>query len=71
VLSYDLTTATLGDLLQAIGLSLDLADGWPPAVTTAVQDLRTAHAPLTELTVAEVLDRTDQPLPRVVASGGG
>jgi hypothetical protein len=40
-------------------------------VTTAVQDLRTAHAPLTELTVAEVLDRTDQPLPRVVAGGGG
>jgi membrane protein len=71
VLSYDLSVAKLGDLLKAIGLSLDLADGWPPAVTTAVQDLRTAHAPLTELTVAEVLDRTDQPLPRVVAGGGG
>jgi membrane protein len=71
VLAYDLTTATLGDLLQAIGLSLELGDGWPPAVTTAVQDLRDAHAPLTDLPVAEVLDRTDQPLPRVVAAGSG
>jgi hypothetical protein len=70
VLSYDLSVATLGDLLQAIGLSLALGDGWPPAVTAAVEDLRGAHAPLTELTVAEVLDGTDQPLPRVVASGG-
>ncbi|WP_200341950.1 YihY family inner membrane protein [Rhodovibrio sodomensis] len=71
VLSYDLSVATLGDLLQAIGLSLALADGWPTAVRSAVEDLRTAHAPLTELTVAEVLDRTDQPLPRVVAGGAG
>ena len=71
VLAYDLSVAKLGDLLQAIGLSLELGEGWPPAVASAVADLRGAHAPLTELTVAEVLDRTDQPLPRVVASGSG
>ena len=70
VLAYDLQAASLGDLLQAIGLSLDLGAGWPPAVAAAVEDLRGAHAPLTDLPVAEVLERTDQPLPRVVASGG-
>lgn len=71
VLSYDLSVATLGDLLQAIGLSLELGEGWPPAVHSAIEDLRSSHAPLTQLTVAEVLERTDQPLPRVVASGSG
>ena len=71
VLSYDRSLATLGDPVQAIGTALALDEGWPPPVTPAVQDLRTAHVPLTDLTLAEVLGRTAQSLPRVVAGGGG
>jgi membrane protein len=70
VLSYDLSVATLGELLHAIGLSLDLGQGWPPAVETAIGDLRDAHKPLVELSIAEVLERTNQPLPRMIVRSG-
>ncbi|MBK1698734.1 YihY family inner membrane protein [Rhodovibrio salinarum] len=71
VLSYDLSAATLGELLQAIGLSLEVGMGWPGPVRSAIEELRDSHAPLTDLTIAEVLKRSGQPLPRVVARGEG
>ncbi|RDD62545.1 YihY family inner membrane protein [Ferruginivarius sediminum] len=39
VIGRDLNTATLGDLLDTLGLSLEPGEGWPPVAAGAVREL--------------------------------
>lgn len=56
LLGRDLETATLGDLVDALDLSLEPGQGWPPAADAAVRGLIAAMQPLRTTPVAQLLD---------------
>jgi membrane protein len=56
LLGRDLDTATLGDLVDALDLSLEPGQGWPPAADAAVRGLIAAMQPLRTTPVAQLLD---------------
>lgn len=57
VLSRDLATVTLMDLVRTLGLSLNPGAGWPPAVAAAVAALAEAGAEPGSRSLAELLDQ--------------
>ena len=57
VLSRDLASVTLMDLVRTLGLSLNPGAGWPPAVAAAVAALAEAGAEPGGRSLAELLDQ--------------
>ena len=64
VLSRDLASTTLHDLVAALGLSLDVGEGWSEQVTGPIALLSEAGTEVGKMTLAEALERTpaDSPL---------
>ena len=64
MLSRDLASATLNDLVAALGLSLEPGQGWPEQVAAPVALLSEAGAEPGKMTLAEALERApaDSPL---------
>jgi len=55
LLARDLAGASLGDLTDCLGLSLEVGEGWPPGAESAVRALQRASAPLRTTSVADLL----------------
>ncbi len=55
VLARDLAAASLGDLEKALGLGLDLGQGWPPFASAAVGELIEADRAIRGRSLEEVL----------------
>lgn len=56
VLARDLSTVTLNDLIDLLGLSLEPGRGWPETVLTATRDLAAVRAERGRQSLAEILD---------------
>ena len=61
VLARDLSTVTLNNLIDLLGLSLEPGRGWPDSALAAIRDLAAERAERGGTTLAEILDdRSDE-----------